>query len=163
MTSINSNLGGPTLGGGPYNGFSPKQTISGYKDNNDDVIARRILVKSWNANQLFAQNGKNPSVGPFRAVNSLGDFLGRVNYSCGGPNPQGVSKVGYGRLIGSVPQQCDGTGIAPTTCNPKFVSDSSDYVKFKRLRAVNRNYNDLTNSGDQSNGSYVPLMAIRRF
>jgi len=163
MTSINSNLGGPTLGGGPYNGFSPKQTISAYKDNNDDVIARRILVKSWNANQLFAQNGKNPSVGPFRAVNSLGDFLGRVNYSCGGPNPQGVSRPGYGRLIGSVPEQCDGTGIAPTTCNPKFVSDSSDYVKFKRLRAVNRNYNDLTNSGDQSNGSYVPLMAIRRF
>lgn len=158
----NTNLGGATLGGGPYNGFSPKQTISAYKDNNDDVIARRILVKSWNANQLIAKNGNKPSVGPFRAVNSLGDFLGRVNYSCGGPNPQNASRPGYGRLIRSVPQQCDSTGIAPTTCNPKFVSDSSDYVKFKRLRAVNRNYNDLSNGGDQSNASYVPLMAIRR-
>ncbi len=154
--------GGTTLGGGPFNGVSPKQTISAYKDNNDDVIARRILVKSWNAQQLFAQNGKEPIVGPFRAVNNLGDFLGRVNYSCGGPNPQNASRPGYGRLIRTVPEQCDSTGIAPTTCNPKFVSDSSDYVKFKRLRAVNRNYNDLTNSGDNSNGSYVPLMAIRR-
>jgi hypothetical protein len=154
--------GGATLGGGPFNGVSPKQTISAYKDNNDDVIARRILVKSWNAQQLFAQNGKAPIVGPFRAVNNLGDFLGRVNYSCGGPNPQNASRPGYGRLIRTVPEQCDSTGIAPTTCNPKFVSDSSDYVKFKRLRAVNRNYNDLTNSGDNSNGSYVPLMAIRR-
>lgn len=158
----NSNLGGATLGGGPYNGFSPKQTISAYKDNNDDVIARRILVKSWNSKQLFQTNGYNPSVGPFRAVNSLGDFLGRINYSCGGPNPQSASKPGYGRLIRSVPEQCDGTGIVPTTCNPKFVSDSSDYVKFKRLRAVNRNYNDVSNGGDKNNASYVPLMAIRR-
>lgn len=159
----NTNLGGATLGGGPYNGFSPKQTINAYKDNNDDVIARRILIKSWNSNQLFEKNGKSPSVGPFRAVNSLGDFLGRVNYSCGGPNPQNASRPGYSRLIRSVPQQCDSTGIAATTCNPKFVSDSSDYVKFKRLRAVNRNYNDSSNGGDESNASYVPLMAIRRF
>jgi len=158
---INSNLGGSTLGGGPYNGFSPKQTMNAYKDS-EDVVSRRILIKSWNADQLFAKNGQTPSVGPFRAVNSLGDFLGRVNYSCGGPNPQSASKPGYGRLIRSVPQQCDSTGVGVTTCNPKFVSDSSDYVKFKKLRAMNRNYNDLTNSGDASNGSYVALMAVRR-
>lgn len=157
----NSNLGGPTLGGGPYNGFSPKQTINAFK-NSEDIVGRRILRDSWNSRQLFATNGRNPSVGPFRAVNNLGDFLGRVNYSCGGPNPQNASRPGYGRLIRSVPQQCDTTGIAPSTCNPKFVSDSSDYVKFKKLRAMNRNYNDLTNAGDASNGSYVALMAIRR-
>ena len=157
----NSNLGGSTLGGGPYNGYSPKQTISAYKDNNDDVIGRRILIKSWNAKQLFNQNGHAPRVGPFRAVNNMGDFLGRVNYSCGGPNPQNAIKPGYGRLIRSVPQQCDTTGIAPTTCNPKFVPDSSDYIKFKKLSAMNRNYNDLSNGGDQHNASYVPLMAIR--
>ena len=158
---INSNLGGSTLGGGPYNGFSPKQTLNAHKDS-EDVVSRRILIKSWNAGQLFAKNGKTPSVGPFRAVNNLGDFLGRVNYSCGGPNPQNASKPGYGRLIRTVPQQCDSTGIDVTTCNPKFVPDSSDYVKFKKLRALNRNYNDLTNSGDASNGSYVALMAVRR-
>ena len=157
----NSNLGGSTLGGGPYNGYSAKQTISAYKDNNDDVIGRRILIKSWNSKQLFTQNGYKPSVGPFRAVNSLGDFLGRVNYSCGGPNPQNAVKPGYGRLIRSVPQQCDATGIAPTTCNPKFVPDSSDYIKFKKLSAMNRNFNDLSNGGDQHHASYVPLMAIR--
>lgn len=157
----NSNLGGPTLGGGPYNGFSPKQTINAFK-NSEDIVGRRILRDSWNSRQLFSTNGYNPSVGPFRAVNNLGDFLGRVNYSCGGPNPQNAVKPGYGRLIRSVPQQCDATGIAPSSCNPKFVSDSSDYVKFKKLRAMNRNYNDLTNVGDAHNGSYVALMAIHR-
>ena len=157
----NSNLGGSTLGGGPYNGYSAKQTISAYKDNNDDVIGRRILIKSWNSKQLFTQNGYKPSVGPFRAVNSLGDFLGRVNYSCGGPNPQNAVKPGYGRLIRSVPQQCDATGIAPTTCNPKFVPDSSDYIKFKKLSAMNRNYNDA-GFGGANNAAQSAIRAIRR-
>lgn len=157
----NPALGGPNLGGGPYNGHSPKQILSGYKDA-EDVVSRRILRNSWNSTNLSTISGYAPKVGPFRAVNNLGDFLGRVNYSCGGPNPENASKPGYGRLIRSVPQQCDATGIAPTTCNPKFVSDSSDYVRFKKLKAVNRTYNDLTYSGDQHNASYVPLMAVRR-
>jgi hypothetical protein len=157
----NPALGGPNLGGGPYNGYSPKQILSGYKDA-EDVASRRILRDSWNAANLSAVGNYKPSVGPFRAVNNLGDFLGRVNYSCGGPNPQNATKPGYGRLIRTVPQQCDSTGISVTTCNPKFVSDSSDYVRFKKLKAFNRTYNDLTYSGDKSNGSYVPLMAIRR-
>jgi hypothetical protein len=111
---------------------------------------------------LFKKDNLAPSVGPFRAVNNLGDFLGRVNYSCGGPNPQNAVKPGYGRLIRTVPKQCDGTGIAPTTCNPKFVSDSSDYVRFRKLRAMNQTYNDLSYGGNESNASYVPLMAVRR-
>jgi hypothetical protein len=162
MTSINSNLGGSTLGGGPYNGYSPKQITVAYKDS-ENVVSRRILRNSWNSNMLFTQNGNKPSVGPFRGVNNLGDFLGRVNYSCGGPNPQSADKPGYGRLIGSVPQQCDSTGITASTCNPKFVSDSSDYVRFKKLKALNQTYNDLSYGGDQSHASYVPLMAVRRF
>ena len=156
----NPALGGPNLGGGPYNGYSPKQIIVGNKSA-VDVVHRRILRNSWNTTNLSAINGYQPKVGPFRAVNNLGDFLGRVNYSCGGPNPTSVSKPGYGRLIGSVPQQCDATGITAASCNPKFISTSSDYVRFKKLKTVNRTYNDLSYGGDQSNASYVPLMAIR--
>ena len=156
-----STLGGANLGGGPYNGYSPKQIVNGSKDSVDS-LHRKVLRSSWNSANLSKINGYNPSVGPFRAVNALGDFLGRQNYSCGGPNPQNASKPGYGRHIGSVPQNCDSTGIPPTTCNPKFVADSSDYIRFKKLKAVNRGYNDLSYGGDQHNASYVPLMAIRR-
>jgi NADP-dependent 3-hydroxy acid dehydrogenase YdfG len=74
----------------------------------------------------------------------MGDFLGRLNYSCGGPNPQSASKPGYRRLIRSVPQQCDSTKIEVTTCNPRFVADSSDYIRFKKLRAMNQTYNDVS-------------------
>jgi hypothetical protein len=157
----NPNLGGPNLGGGPYNGYSPKQILSGYKDS-QDVTSRRILRSSWNAANLSAIGSYKPTIGPFRTVNNLGDFLGRKNYSCGGPNPTNASKPGYGRLIRSVPSQCDATGIAATSCNPKFVSDSSDYIRFKKLKAYNRTYNDLAFGGDQNNASYVPLMAVRR-
>jgi len=156
----NPSLGGPNLGGGPYNGFSPQQTITA-KNDSESTLHRRVLRSSWNSTNLSAINGRAPIVGQFRAVNNLGDFLGRANYSCGGPNPQNASKPGYGRLIRSVPQQCDVTGIPPTTCNPKFVSDSSDYVRFKKLRAVNQTYNDL-GYGGYNNGSYVPLMHVRR-
>jgi len=158
----NPSLGGANLGGGPYNGYSPKQIVNGTNDGGDS-LNRKVLRASWNSANLSKINGYTPTVGPFRAVNALGDFLGRQNYSCGGPNPQNASKPGYGRNIGSVPQNCDSTGIPPTTCNPKFVADSSDYIRFKKLKAVNRNYNDLSRGGDQSNASYVPLMAIRRF
>lgn len=156
----NASLGGPNLGGGPYNGFSPQQTITA-KNDSESTLYRRVLRNSWNSENLSAINGRAPVVGQFRAVNNLGDFLGRVNYSCGGPNPQNASKPGYSRLIRTVPQQCDTTGIPPTTCNPKFVADSSDYVRFKKLRAVNRTYNDL-GYGGHNNGSYVHLMAVRR-
>jgi len=66
----NTNLGGPTLGGGPFNGYSPKQILNGTKDS-ENVVGRRVVVKSWNSNQLFTTNGYKPSVGPFRAVNRL--------------------------------------------------------------------------------------------
>jgi hypothetical protein len=43
------------------------------------------------------------------------------------------------------------------------VSDSSDYTRFRRERAVNLNYNDLKNGGDEHNGSYVFNVGIKRF
>jgi len=149
------------LGGGPFNGYSARQTISSQKDS-ADAAYRRILRDSWNSVQVSGPiKGKDRVITPFRAVNNSGDFLGRLNYSCGGPNPQSANKPGYGRLIGSVPQHCDSTGIPAASCNPKFVADSSDYVRFKKLRAVNKTYNDL-GYGGYNNGSYVPLMAVRR-
>jgi hypothetical protein len=156
----NPSLGGPNLGGGPFNGYSPRQTITSTKDG-EQTAYRRVLRNSWNAAMLGPVNGKNPVVTPFRAVNALGDFLGRLNYSCGGPNPTNASKPGRKRLIGSIPQQCDGNNIEVTSCNPKFVPDSSDYVRFKKLSAINRTYNDL-GYGGANNGEYVPLMHVRR-
>jgi hypothetical protein len=141
-------------------GVSAKQTLSGVKSS-EDAITRRVVRDSWNT--AYAKGnveGYKRSIGPFRAVNNLGDYLSRKDYSCGGPNQVNASKPGL--HIGSIPQQCDGTGIPPSSTNVKFVSDSSDYIKYRKQRAVNSNYNDSSNGGDSNNGSYVSLMRVRR-
>jgi hypothetical protein len=152
---------GPNLGGGPYNGWSPVQTIGNEKAS-EQVMSRRIVVKSWNTNFTSGTyNGRSRIVTPFRAVNDLGDFLQRKNYVCGGSNQVNASKPGMKSRIGSIISNCDGSGVPAANCNVKFVPDSSDYTKFKKLQAQNRNYNDLKNGGYQ-NSSYVNLMAVRR-
>ena len=160
-----------TLGGGPYNGWSPQQ-FNNNKKGGDEVISRKILVKSWNgkyaSGTYTGAGGKvyNRIVTPFRAVNNSGDFLARQNYSCGGSQqvnstfPSRYSKS----VIGGVPQNCDGTGVpASVGCNPRFVADSSDYIRYKKLTSANRLYNDIKFGGDQHNASYEPLMRVRRF
>jgi hypothetical protein len=152
---------GPELGGGPFNGWSPIQTI-GNEKSSEQVMARRLLVKSWNTAYVGGSYNDNARiVTPFRAINNLGDFLQRKNYVCGGPNQVNADKPGWKSRIGSIISDCDGTGVPSSTCNVKYVPDSSDYIKFKKLQAQNQNFNDLKNGG-YNNSSYVPLMAVRR-
>ena len=151
-----------SLGGGPYQGYSPKQTTNNYKDSGQ-TMTRRILRSSWNGAYASGKvNGFGRITTPFRAVMNSGDFLSRQNYVCGGPNPTNASKPGMKGRIGSILSSCDTTGIPASSCNVKFVADSSDYVRFRREKTLNQNYNDSKNGGDEHNGSYVQLMAVRR-
>lgn len=131
-----------TVLGGPFNGYSGTQTVTNYKDS-EQTSTRSVLRKSWNT--MYATgtvNGYARVITPFRAVNNLGDFLARKNYVCGGPNQVNASKPGMKGRIGSIISSCDDTGVEASNCNPKFVSDSSDYVKFRKQQAINRTYND---------------------
>jgi hypothetical protein len=147
--------------GGPYQGFSPKQTVLNYKDG-EQTSTRTILRRGWNT--AFATgsfNNQQRIITPFRAVNNSGDFLARQNYKCGGPAGMSKSSVGWaGSIIflGSKVDNCDDSGVPGASGNVKYVYDSSDYVTFRRQQAINRNYNDLKNGGDESNGSYVSRM-----
>lgn len=148
--------------GGPFSGWSARQTLSGVKSN-EEATVRKLVVRAWNNPYATGSvNGKNRVVGPYRAVNNLGDFLSRVDYSCGGPNQVNNMKPGLARVIGSVPQMCDDSNIAPSSTNVRWVSDSSEYMRYKKQVAMVRNHNDLSNGGDEHNGSFVPLMRARR-
>jgi hypothetical protein len=101
--------------------------------------------------------------------------MSRQNYSCGGtcqsfqsrPNMRGLKQ-----RFGSISDACVPsvaynslqllTNIPASACNGKYVYDSSDYVTYLKQRAVNKNYNDLTYGGDQSNSTQSVLRAIRR-
>ena len=143
-------------------GSTADGTINNVKDSTN-VIDRRLVSKAWNtANAVGTINNLKRIVTPFRAVNNLGDFLARKNYVCGGSNQVNKTFPGRQGHMGSIMSRCDGTGIPSATCNPRFVPDSSDYIRYKKLRSVNNNYNDKSFGGDQSHGSYVPLMRVRR-
>jgi len=145
--------------GGPYNGYSPQQSINNYKDS-ADVMTRRELKKTWNTTKY---SGHSRIITPFRAVTNTGDFLSRANYACGGPNPANNTHAGaYKISLGGIMNNCDGTNIPAKSGNVKFVPDSSDYTKFKRQSAFNQNYNDLKHGG-YNNSAYSKIMAIRRF
>jgi hypothetical protein len=138
---------------GPFNGYSAKQTVNSFKTS-EDAGVRAILRRGWNTPQargvLTGNLGQqyNRVITPFRAVNNSGDFLARNNYVCGGyaPGSSGIMGTVIGRRFGFT-SNCDGTGIAAAACNPKFVADSSDYLRFRKQRAVNLNYNDVKNGG----------------
>jgi hypothetical protein len=146
--------------GGPFRGFSSKQTITNYKTT-ELVNARSVLRNAWNTPYATGTyNGKSRVITPFRAVNNSGDFLSREHYSSGGPNPTNASRPGYKNLIGRMWTNTDNTGVPASSCNVKFVADSSEYSKFRRQQANNRNYNDLSQGGSQ-NSSYDALMRVR--
>jgi len=150
-----------SFGGGPFNGYSPQQTVTNYKDSEQTTI-RRILRNSWNNQQALGTiNGKKRIITPFRATNNLGDFLSRKNYVCGVPNQINADKPGWKNRLGTI-SNCDGTGVPAGSCNMRFVPDSSDYIRYRKQRAIGNTYNDLKNGGDKNNGSYVALMAVRR-
>jgi len=149
--------------GGRLHGISPKQSVTNYKDG-DATSTRTILRRAWNT--AYARdsgvNGYKRVITPFRAVNNLGDFLSRQNYVCGGPNAINKTRSFYQGHIGGIISHCDNTKVPASSCNVKFVPDSSDYITFKRQQAMNRNYND-PKFGGYNNSAYTNIMAIRRF
>jgi len=97
---------------------------------------------------------------PFRAAMTAGDIAGTVNQEASPqlPGSNQVSKQVPFRLnFGGV----HNNGGALFTGNPKYVYDGADYVRFKRLQAINRNYNDRTFGGDQNHAAQSVIRAVR--
>jgi hypothetical protein len=156
-------MSNPIYLGGRLQGISPKQTLLNHKDG-EATSTRTVLRRAWNTRYARDDgiNGYKRVITPFRAVNNLGDFLSRKNYICGGPNAINKTRSFYQGHISAVMSRCDNTGVPASSCNSKFVSDSSDYITFKKQQAINRNYNDKT-FGGYNNSAYTAIMAIRRF
>ena len=133
-----------TLGGG-LQGISPKQTTNSYK-NSEDVLTRKIIIKSWN-NQAASGNinGHLRKSSPFPAIYNIADYLSRKNYACDIPNGCQETRQRRKSNMGSIMNNCDGTGVPCANTNTKFVADSSLYTTYKRQLAVNQNYNDRKN------------------
>ena len=99
---------------------------------------------------------------PFRRAYHAGDIAGTVNES---PSPDlpGSNQVN-GRAVSMLNIKSGGPhndGNAGYSGNPKFVYDGADYVRYKKLKAINKTYNDSSFGGNNNNGAYVALNRVR--
>ena len=170
----NKALARPSLGGG-LRGYMPQPLI--VHDNSDEFAQTRFLLKdAWNTSSLSGSSNPKRMVGPFRAVNNAGDILSRQNYSCGGTCQSYQSRPGLSGLrqrFGSISTSCNAdvfysanqinSNVPASACNTKFVYDSSDFIRFRKNQAVNRNYNDRSFGGDDYSASQSNYRHIRRF
>lgn len=177
--AFNQFVARPENSGGAINGWMPQQTQLTDKRYPEFEQIRFTLKNSWNTTyprQLRRNNLKQSITTPFRAVNNAGDLLSRENYTCGGTCQTFQSRPGLRGLrghFGSVQNTCVPSAvysnlqmiadIPAAACNVKYVYDSSDYVRYLKQRAVNKNYNDLTYGGDQYKSSQSAQRAIRRY
>lgn len=144
---------GGLLGGGGGNGGS------GMVGGNTRGIDRLVLRKGFGrVHELSSRR----IITPFRQANNAGDINGSVNSEviAGLPTHSQVGGVGAKQLVYGRAGGVHSGGRSAYTGNPKYVYDGSDYTRFKKLQAKNRNYNDKS-FGGSNNGSYVPLRRVR--
>jgi len=169
----------PKNAGGAINGWMPQAIQTNDKTYPEFEQIRFTLKNAWNTtypSQLKRANLKQSITTPFRAINNAGDLLSRENFSCGGSCQTFQSRPGLRGLktrFGSVSVSCTPSaaystlqlipGIPAAACNVKYVYDSSDYVTYLKQKAINKNYNDLSYGGDDSNSSQSAIRAIRRY
>lgn len=166
MASV-SNSNNPGMG---IKGFMPKAAQLTDKRYPEYEQIRFTLKNSWNNHynsQLKSYNTKSGAT-PFRAVNNAGDLLGRQHFSCGGSCQTPQSRPGLKGLkghMGSITSNCSkkDQDIPVASCNVKYVYDSSNYTTYLKQRAVNKNYNDLSNSSNDYNSSQSALRFVRGF
>ena len=171
---------GQALGRG-FQGYMAPQvqtTEKGSYGSNDFDTIRYTLRNAWNTkykSELIAAK-RRKIITPFRAVTNSGDLLCRDNYSCGGPCQTFQSRPqikGLKPSFGSISKSCtpsaiySGDQIAPgvpaSSCNVKFVYDSSDYTTYLKQQAMVKNYNIKSNAGNDYSGSQSAHRAIRRY
>ena len=108
--------------------------------------------QSWNNPYARGNvNGYSRISSPFTAVYNISDYLSRQNYVCNVPNPIQPTRYRLKSNMGSIINNCDNTGIPCSNTNTKYVSDSSLYTTYKKQKAINNNYNDIKDGGNESN------------
>ena len=169
----------PASPGGAIQGYMPQAVQTNDKTYPEFEQIRFTLKNAWNTtypSQLRRNNLTQTITTPFRAVNNAGDLLSRENFSCGGSCQTFQSRPGLRGLkshFGSISTSCTPSAsynslqliqnVPAAACNVKYVYDSSDYVTYLKQKAINKNYNDYSFGGDQSNGSQSAKRAIRRY
>ena len=150
-------LGGGIPGSQPVGGF--------YRDSllgNERAVNRTVLRKSFgnmyndglDSSPLQLATKSTSLCGSFRAATMAGDVLGKVNSATN--KKYGIEHNNIGKQFASLnfnPGGLRRDGAASYAGNPRKVYDASDFLRYKKLKTINQNYNDKTLGGDQNNAS----------
>ena len=137
---------------------------------NDRAVSRRQLSRAF-GNMTNAGLGTSPLLysknilGPFRTAFNAGDVV---------TNSIEPTNIKYGRLpnqvggnnLSRIQVGGDGTsaqnGKAMYSGNPKYVHDGSDYIRFRKLQAMNKSYNDTSYGGAANSQSQHAINRVRK-
>ena len=131
---------------------------------------RFTLREAWNGSAASGKvNNKPVSATPFRAVNNAGDLMTRVAFTSGGSNQVNTGRIklaanGSARVLGGnlkISSFPNPNNLPSANTNVKWVYDGSDYTKFKKQQAQNRNYNDYSFGGDTRSNTLIALGKVR--
>lgn len=134
-----------------------------FKDQESTNALNRFRIRKAFGNSILNKNpgsfqleSNKYSITPFRASFNAGDINGSLNKAPWKYLPQNGSNqinlprhssAGDGKHTVNIPVLNKKSDASAYSGNPKFIYDSSDYIKFKKLQSINRNYNDITFGG----------------
>jgi hypothetical protein len=157
--------------------------VGGQQRGSNRIYVRRV----FNTRSYYQANGATGTRsgmllnGGYRSVMNAGDPMWRYNQSCGGSDQvagrirRGANASARGPLAGAVSDANCGNvtqfgSLAYTTGpdtnqlasgNQRYVADSSNFTRFKKLTTVNGNYNDNSFGGDIPSNQMVALGRVR--
>jgi hypothetical protein len=155
--------------GGNLKGIQPM--LLGHMDGgNDRAVSRKQLSRAF-GNMINSGLGTSPLLysknilGPFRTAFNAGDVV---------TNNIEPTDIKYGKLpnqvggnnLSRLQVRGDGTssqnGKAMYSGNPKYVHDGSDYIRFRKLQAINKAYNDSSYGGAANSQSQHAINRVRK-
>jgi hypothetical protein len=151
---------GGLLGGGASTGG--RGGSSGMEGGGNRSVNRLILRRVLN--HTVFPNGNPQVITPFRRYFNAGDTAGTFNSSPSALLGRPISQTGSSSMVSRINAPRSGvyTGDAFYTGNQKYVYDGADYVRFKKLQATNRNYNDSSNGGENGTTTKQAFGRVRR-
>lgn len=153
---------GGLIGAGSGSRFSGTGMEGGGQRELERVTLRRVLGFTLFPGQTA---GTSLAITPFRRYFNAGDTAGTVNSATSALLGRPPNQVGASSMVSRLHAKHGGVnnnGGAFFTGNPKYVYDSSNYVRFKKLQAVNRNYNDSSYGGAGASTVKQALTRVRR-
>jgi len=154
---------------GTSNGVAPLM-FEPMNGGNERALTRKYLTRAFgNMNNSGLATSpllyKNNILGPFRTAFNAGDVItnniedtnskyGIIPNQVGGNNLSRLQRKGDGKS--------GQTGNAMYSGNTKFVHDGSDYIRFKKLQALNKTYDDKKFGGAENNQATAALYRVRK-